>query len=404
MDIIKVITIFIAIMIIVSMNKPLYLSIGAGILVSLILYHNEVPFSMYPGILKNGFIGKQTIVVVLSFYTITFLQRMLEKRGKLILAEKSVRNIFNSRRINATLVPFIIGLLPAAGAVLIAYPIVVRAAGEYLDKDEVTFVTSYYRHISESFVPTYTSIILALTLSGVTSSEFVLGMLPMVVALFLVGYFFYVRKIPNDKEDIDMNINKKEEWINLFKSLLTLVGAVLIILIFKFPVHYTIIGIIIVNFFLDKFTFEEILPFFKTAFEPKLIFTTIAVMIFKEVLIATGLIIRLPSYFVNLPIPLTLIYAILFFLGSIIMGSQATITTMIPLIYGSIQHVGLGYFIFLMSINFIAMQISPTHVCLGIVSDNAGTTFNGLVKKTLPVLGVFIVICAVYAYVLDLFI
>lgn len=232
MDLIKIGIIFAAIIIVVRMNKPLYMSMGAGIITSLILY--QIPFSAYTDILKVSIFGQQTVVVVMAFYTITFLQRMLEKRGRLMLAERSISRIFNSRRINATVVPFIIGMLPSAGAVLIAAPIVVSAAGEYLDKDEITFVTSYYRHISESFVPTYSSIILALTLTGISMTGFVIAMLPMVLALFLIGYFLYVRKIPRGGDDLMEKVDYKKEWINVLKSMWAIVGAVLIILVSGF--------------------------------------------------------------------------------------------------------------------------------------------------------------------------
>ena len=108
-----------------------------------------------------------TVSLVLAFYTITFLQRMLEKRKQLIRAEEALSGLFNSRRVNAMLAPFIIGLLPSAGAVIIACPIVDNAGGEYISKEDKTFITSYFRHISEAFMPTYSSIILALQLSGV---------------------------------------------------------------------------------------------------------------------------------------------------------------------------------------------------------------------------------------------
>ncbi len=394
MDLLKIGIIFAAIIIVVRMNKPLYMSMGAGIVTSLILY--QIPFSAYPNILKVSLFGPQTIIVIMAFYTITFLQRMLEKRGRLMLAERSISRIFNSRRINATIVPFIIGMLPSAGAVLIAAPIVVSAAGEYLDKDEITFVTSYYRHISEAFVPTYSSIILALTLTGMSMTGFVVAMLPMVIALFLAGYFFYVRKIPKGGDELIEKVDYKKEWINVLKSMWAIVGAVLIILIFKLPVHYTVIGIIILNFFIDKFTPQEVAPFFVSAFEPKLIFTTLAVMTFKEILIHTGLIERLPDYFVGLPIGPEIIYAVLFFFGSIVMGSQAVIVTILPLAFATIPNAGLAYFTLLMSLTYIAMQVSPTHVCLGIITEDQGTTFNGLVRKTMPVLVSFTIIAVIY--------
>lgn len=77
----------------------------------------------------KGIYNKATISLILSFYTIAFLQRMFEKNGHLLLAEKSLTNIFNSRRVNLMLAPFIIGLLLSIRAVLIAAPIVDNAGG-----------------------------------------------------------------------------------------------------------------------------------------------------------------------------------------------------------------------------------------------------------------------------------
>ena len=53
-----------------------------------------------------------------------------------------------------------------------------------------TAVTSYFRHISEAFMPTYSGILVAigLTEGRVTPASFVIGMLPVVVCLFLAGY------------------------------------------------------------------------------------------------------------------------------------------------------------------------------------------------------------------------
>ncbi|WP_206811597.1 hypothetical protein [Paradesulfitobacterium ferrireducens] len=44
----------------------------------------------------------------------------------------------------------------------------------------------------------YSSILLALSLTKVDMTAFVSGMLPLVILLFLLGYFFYVRKIPKE--------------------------------------------------------------------------------------------------------------------------------------------------------------------------------------------------------------
>ena len=60
----------------------------------------------------------------------------------------------------------------------------------------MTTVTSFFRHIPECFLPTYSSILIALAVSGIGAGEFVVAMLPLVAVLFLIGYVFYLRKLP----------------------------------------------------------------------------------------------------------------------------------------------------------------------------------------------------------------
>ena len=399
MDLVKLLIIFSIIVIVMRLNKPLYFSITAGSIVTIFIYKIGIG-NLFPTVLM-GIFGQATIDLILAFYSITFLQRMLEKRGHLMLAEDSLTKLFNSRRVNAMIAPFIIGLLPSPGAVLIASPIVDNASGDYLSKEEKTFVTSYFRHISEAFLTTYASILLAINLSGVDMTGFVVGMLPMIVILFLLGYFKYVRKIPKNEETIE-NLNKKDDLKNLVKSLWTIALTIVIILILKIPVYFSVAPVIILSFFINKFTFKEIKPMFITAFESKLIITTISIMIFKELLTFTGVIARLPSYFDALSISPFIIFGMIFFFGTLIAGSQAMIALAIPLAFATIPDGGLTLLIFLMCMTYIAMQISPTHICLGIITEEHGTSFISLVEKTMPIVIAFIVISSAYTYLLYL--
>jgi hypothetical protein len=46
------------------------------------------------------------------------------------------------------------------------------------------------------------------------------------------------------------------------------------------------------------------------------------------------------------------------------------------------------------------MQISPTHICLAIITEEHGTSFLSLVRKTMPVLVSFVLIASAYSYIL----
>lgn len=397
LDIVKLIIIFTGIVFFIKLKKPLYLSIFVGAVISVILYRIPVVRSFQ--LAYKSFTSRETISLVLAFYTITYVQRMMEKRGHLLLAEKALDNIFNSRRINAMIAPFVIGLLPSAGAVLIAAPIVENASKDALTREEQTFVTSYYRHISEAFLPTYSSILLALDLSGVDMTLFVLGMLPMVAVLFMLGYVFYVKKIPKSLEG-GQSKNKKEDIFNLIISLWPIAVTIIIILTMKIPVYMAVIPVIVVSALLNKFSIDELLPMFKTAFETKLIVSTIMIMIFKELLTFTGVIGRLPIYFEKLPIHPAIIFSLIFVIGTLVAGSQAIIALALPLAFATIPNGGLPLMILLMCMTYIAMQVSPTHICLAIVTEAFDISFIELVKKTFPILVIFTIITAGYSYLL----
>ncbi|MDO5725591.1 MAG: DUF401 family protein [Tissierellia bacterium] len=397
MDLVFVLIIFLIIVILMRFGRKLQEAMSIAIFVGLILF--RVPVKDGVRIILKGAFSMSTIYLLLAFYSITFLQRMMEKRGLLILAEKSLIELFHSRRINAMFAPFTIGLLPSPGAVLIAAPIVNNAAGDFLDREEKTFVTTYYRHISEAFVPTYASILLALQLSGVNMTAFVVLMLPLVAALFWLGYIFYVKKIPKNKK-VENDGSKIKYIKNLFYSIWPILLAIILILSLKTQVVIAVIPVIIIAVYIYKFDFKELLPFFKTAFEPNIMLTTIVIMILKELLSYTGVIVKLPELFANFSIHPTIIYAIIFFIGTIIAGSKTMVAIIIPLAFASSLNAGVGELVLYMAISYIAMQISPTHICLAIILEENKTSFSSLIAKTMPVLISFIAITIFYSYIL----
>ena len=400
MDIFKLIIILALIVGVTKFKKPLYAALAAGIIGVSALY------SIWPlqaiKIMGQSMISWDTISLILAFYTITFLQRMLEKRDHLVLAERSLNGLFNSRRVNAMVAPFILGLLPSPGAVLIAAPIVDNAGGNYISNEEKTFIASFFRHIPESFLPVYSTILLALSLTKVDMTAFVLGMLPLVVLLFFLGYIFYVRKLPKETGYPESE-DKGGDLKNLIISLWPVALSISIILILKIPVYIATLPIILLSILINKFTFKEIMSIFVKALEIKLIVSVVIIMMFKDMLTYTGVIGRLPEQFSTIPVPVVVIFGFIFFFGTLIAGATAMTALSLPLAFAAIPNGGVALLIFLMSLSYISMQISPTHICLAIVTERFGTTMYDLVKSTLPILVIFTIAASIYSYLLFLF-
>ncbi|MEF9990458.1 MAG: DUF401 family protein [Romboutsia sp.] len=399
MDIYKLCLVFIVIIIILSLKKPLYLAIIGGLVTSIIAY--KIPILESINIMFKATISPSTINVVLSFYFITFLQRMLEKRHRLKEAQESLNGIFNNRRINASLAPAVIGLLPSAGALPICGKMVDDACEGYISKEDKTFITSFFRHIPESFLPTYSSILIAITLSGVNTGDFVLAMIPMVIVLFILGYIFYLRKIPKET-NVKPSENKKSEIIKLVKSIWSIGLIVFIILIFDIPVYIATPIVVLINYCIDKFKIKEVSPMFKSAFEIVIISNTVLVMVFKDIITYTGVINQLPDFFGQLPIPISLVFALIFFFGTIVSGGNAIISLCMPMAMVSVPDAGVPLVVLLMCFSYAAMQVSPTHVCLFIATEYFNTGILDLIKRTIPLILVFSTIVILYTQFLKM--
>ena len=389
-EFIKLAVIFIVIMVMVLAKLKLRDAMIVAILLTVILF--GIPLGDAAKLMIQSVYEKDTLLVVGSFILVTFLQRIMENRKLLERAEMALQRLSGDRRMVCVIAPVIIGFLPSAGAVNICGAIVDKATGKDLDVEEKTFVTSYYRHISESFSPTYNAILLALSITAVSTGQFVLFMAPMVVVLLVLGYVFYLRKLSKGYEaGEDETIDKKEEFKQLLYCFWPLVLCIVLVIALNLSVIKVLPFIIVLSIIVYRLSLKEVLDFAKTSVEWRIIFNTIILMMFKNILTYTGAIGKLPDLFAG--------SGIIMFLGTIISGANSMIVLLIPLAFASIPHAGAGLLVYLMALSYAAMQISPTHICLAIITEYFRVSWGQLMKKTIPVIVVFVVILTGY-YVL----
>jgi hypothetical protein len=222
-----------------------------------------------------------TISLVLILYLITLLQRILQNRKQLSQVHTNLDSLFNSRRITATVAPIFIGLLPSAAAMLICGEIVRDTVGDALDQEEQAFITSYFRHIPESFLPTYAAVILMSELSGVSIGTFVLGMLPLEVLLYILGYWAYIRRIPKDT-GLPPSENRGHVAVELLKNLWSIIAIIVLVIGFKWSVLSATLAVIIVCLPVYRYKPREILPLLKDAVEAPMLVNTYLIMVFKD--------------------------------------------------------------------------------------------------------------------------
>ena len=394
MDILYLLIIFVLVMAIVSAKKPIYIAISSGIVLAWILY--GISFSDGLRAVVGGATAWDTISLVIVVYIITFLQNMMALRHSIDRARKGFSSLFNNRWVDCAAAPIFIGMLPTPNAAFIAGDIVKASAGDYLDHEQKAVVTSYFRHVSESFMPTYNAILTALVISGVAAGEFVVTMLPIVVVIIGAGCFWFLRNKVPTSTDQPRSENRSKDIKEILTGLWPILYVIVLVVFFKLEVLVAAVISLVAYFIIHRFTFSEIAHLFKKSFQPKLYLNTIAIMAFKELLELSGAVNAMSEFFSSLPLPTFLIFVLIFFFGGIVSGSAAMIALCLPVAMGAIPGAPVHILALVMGTIYCSAQLSPTHICLSLTADYFGISLGRLFKGTLPAVLTTIVFTILY--------
>ncbi len=92
--------VFLVIIVFLAFRRPLYQAILGGLLATVLLYH--MPVAAVFTQTTHVFTDWSLFSILVSLYLITFLQRMLEARSQIKLAQKDLNGLFHNRRINVS--------------------------------------------------------------------------------------------------------------------------------------------------------------------------------------------------------------------------------------------------------------------------------------------------------------
>lgn len=394
MDALKILVIFLFMLVLIfKFKRSLTVTFALGCIAVALAYRFDPAVAAKLAI-QSAF-SHSTLAIIAIYYTITFLQKMLAVKGHISLAEDSLLGLTNSRRTSAAVAPMCVGLMPSPGAVVLGGAMVESIYKGSVSNEDKNFITSYYRHIPESFVPTFGSVVLACELAKVPTGDFVLYMLPLALLLVFLGHVMFMRRLPKET-GLPVRKEKVIDIRNLFLSLWPVGLIIFGVMTVDIDVYLVTIFVIILYFFVNKFKFSDIRPFFKAAFEPNVILSTIFMLVFKDYILNTDAVESLPRLFAQLPLPNYLVFSGICFIGSVIAGSTAILAIGLPLAYATIPNGGAPLLVLLSSMAFAAMQVSISHICLFLSSAYFKVEVASLIKRTIPVITVFCILLVGY--------
>ncbi|QSQ09031.1 hypothetical protein H0A61_01388 [Koleobacter methoxysyntrophicus] len=314
----------------------------------------------------KGVFSFQTFELAGILVSILFLENIMRKKLFLEKILTSLQNLVGDYRAVAAMIPPFIGLLPSAGGALFSAPLVQEAIGDNeLSPERKAFINYWFRHVWEYMFPLYPGVILASRIIDIDLVLYVKAMIPFTLAAILIGIPISFYRTP---KGMNRNPNTESKVYHL-KNLLFGISPILFIIFmfFVLKIHPFIgIGITILALtLLYRYTLEDYKELFIKAFSFKTLFLVLGVMVFKNMLVDSGVIEQLPAFLTQADVPVLLMFFLLPFTVGVLTGiSTAYVAVTFPILAGLLPEINLSYMAFAYVSGFAGVMVTPIHLCM----------------------------------------
>jgi uncharacterized protein len=342
----------------------------------------------------KGLTDKITLTTLAILVLIMMVEHTMRKKGMITSLVEAVRDLTGNTRVASAVLPAVLGLLPSPGGARFSCPMVEGIMDAEGPAEERAYVNYWYRHVWMDAFVLYPGLILAASLTGMSVLRLFLWILPFMVIHVISGYVMVLRHIPT--KPIERISSKREAGRALLRA-----GAPIffIIMLYMVLLPFTDYALQIAGFVTVAGTFiyarcsrAEITSAVKAGFSLNYIIMILGVMVFREVLAASGITTDLVAWIGERDISPRWLYAILPLLGGF--GSGITVSmisltfpVLVPLgLSASIPWVVAAVFVF----GNMGNMITPLHIC-GVVSSeyfkaDMAKVYGKVILSEIPIL------------------
>ncbi len=174
------------------LKKPLWLAVLFGSLVLALSFH--MPVADWARIAALSLFQRDTVFLVVILALILFLSEVLDKSGQTARLMRAATGFLRNPRLRLAFFPALVGFLPMPGGAVFSAPLVRDMAdGLGLQRRDTALVNYWFRHLWELCWPLYPGIILASSLSGVPLARLIVYTLPCIGLCVALGWVFIMR-------------------------------------------------------------------------------------------------------------------------------------------------------------------------------------------------------------------
>ncbi|MCL5959605.1 MAG: DUF401 family protein [Chloroflexi bacterium] len=307
-----------------------------------------------------------TLNLVLVFVLIMVLENVMRKTLILQRMITSLGGLVRDHRLVVVALPAFIGLLPSAGGAIFSAPMVEQASLAIdLSPERKSFINYWYRHLWEYVSPIYPALILGSQILNIPIRNMILAQIPFTVLAALVAAPFSFAGVRHHvKDPVDHEASK--HWRDLAIGLSPIVAVLIMVILLRVDVTIALAIAVISLLGLNRYSPRRVIDTVRESLSINVVFVVIGIMVFKDVLVASGAVDSLPKFFESLGVPVEAMVSVLAFLVGFLTGfSQAPVATSFPMILG-LSHAG-NMTMPLVALTFVAgfagVMLSPIHLC-----------------------------------------
>ncbi len=374
--------------------------IGAALLALLYL----LPLAELGRAVWLGVASPKSLEMTATLALTMVMENQLRTSGMLKRMVTSLSQALPDRRMVMAALPAMIGMLPSPGGAVFSAPMVAEAAeGVAAGPEQKALINYWYRHIWEYVSPLYPGIILAAGLTGLSTQQLFLAHLPFALTVVIAGAWFCfkdIERMPEQAAPPDGRWRPLGTFLLMSSPILI---SLSLVVAFKVSAVLALSGGVLTLFVALRSGPLQILKTLRESLSFKALLLVVGIMVFQEVLRATGALAGISSFFAGSGLPIPLLMAVIPFIAGLMTGLTVgyvgiTFPLLLPLMGADSPNLWLEALAF--AGGFAGVMLSPVHLCFVLTreyfSADTAIVYHRLVAPSLVVLAAVVVPYLIY--------
>jgi len=370
------------------LRQPLWIAVIIGGYVLSLTFH--MPFMIWAKVSAGALYQRDTIFLVIILALILFLSEVLERSGQTKRIMQAAEGFLVNPRLRLAFFPALVGFLPMPGGAVFSAPLVRDMADNLgVQRRDTALINYWFRHLWELCWPLYPGIILASALAEVPLAQLIMYTVPCILLCIIFGWIFIMRPAvgslpPAPKGGVQAAPPQRDVRRALYEGLPMLIAitcglgfeAGMAVFAPQLPFELGIVTALLLaiacsliqnhvgpSFIAGVFVDRELY---------KLIGLVVSVLVFKDLLQASGAVEQLARVASGRGALFALTMSLPFLVGFISGITVAFVGATFPILIGVLSSLGgaapdvnqlLAYMALGLFSGFAGVMVSPLHVC-----------------------------------------